>query len=489
MSKSLDVLLVNVGSTKKKVYQDLNRDYSAIEPPFWAALTAGFLRKRGFSVDVLDASAENLTHNETAERIKDYNPKITNIVVYGQQPAASTQLMSGVSELCREIKAKNVRGKILLTGLHPSSLPEKTLGEEECDFVGEGEGFYTVLGLAQEKPLESIPGLWWNHNGGVRNNKRPNNIENLTEELGEVAWDLLPMDKYKAHNWQCLGDLDSRPRYASISTSLGCPFRCHFCSISATFGGEKRIRFWEPEWVIGQLEKLSNEYGVKNIKIIDEMFIFKPQHFLTIAEGLVNRKIDLNIWAYARVDTTKQEHLDLLKKGGFNWLCYGFEAGNEKVRQDVHKGKFGREDMVNVRGLVEKAGINVLGNYMFGLPEDDKESMQQTLELAKELNCEFGNFYCAMAYPGSELYKEAVARGWKLPNSWEGYSQHSYSCLPLPTNHLSAAEVLRFRDNAFDDYFKDSKYLTMVEGKFGKSAREHVENMTRVKLKRQLLGD
>ena len=79
--------------------------------------------------------------------------------------------------------------------------------------------------------------------------------------------------------------------------------------------------------------------------------------------------------------------------------------------------------------------------------------MQETLDLALELNTEFANFYSAMAYPGSPLYQQAVANGWPLPATWSGYSQHAVDTLPLPTRHLPAGEVLKFRDHAFQQYF------------------------------------
>jgi anaerobic magnesium-protoporphyrin IX monomethyl ester cyclase len=112
--------------------------------------------------------------------------------------------------------------------------------------------------------------------------------------------------------------------------------------------------------------------------------------------------------------------------------------------------------------------------------------MQQTLDLAKDLNCEFANFYSAMAYPGSPLYGMALSNGWALPERWSGFSQHSYDCLPLPTEKLSAAEVLAFRDAAFHDYFEDSKYLDMISEMFGAETRRHVEEMTRTRLRRAL---
>ena len=113
--------------------------------------------------------------------------------------------------------------------------------------------------------------------------------------------------------------------------------------------------------------------------------------------------------------------------------------------------------------------------------------MQETLDLALELNCEFANFYSAMAYPGSALYAMAVRKGLPLPERWSGYSQHSYDCTPLPTGTVSAAEVLRFRDDAFHAYFGNPRYLDMVMARFGPQTRQHVEDMARHRLRRKLL--
>jgi len=126
----------------------------------------------------------------------------------------------------------------------------------------------------------------------------------------------------------------------------------------------------------------------------------------------------------------------------------------------------------------------VIGNYIFGLPEDDLKTMQETLDLALELNCEFANFYSAMAYPGSPLYEQALSEGWLLPQSWSGYSQHSVDSLPLPTKHLSAGEVLAFRDQAFHIYFESPRYIEMIRTKFGTQTEAHTRQMTSVRLTR-----
>ncbi len=151
---------------------------------------------------------------------------------------------------------------------------------------------------------------------------------------------------------------------------------------------------------------------------------------------------------------------------------------------DVDKG-YGIDTVYRTLEQVRKTGINVIGNYIFGLPEDTHETMQQTLDLALDLNCEFGNFYTAMAYPGSPLYRQALSHGWRLPATWSGYSQHARETLPLPTNHLSAGEVLRFRDDAFRRYFSDPGYLAMIRRRFGDATVEGIRAMSRHTLDRE----
>ena len=158
------------------------------------------------------------------------------------------------------------------------------------------------------------------------------------------------------------------------------------------------------------------------------------------------------------------------------WLALGIESASEHVRADVDKG-YRPEAIARSVGLVREAGIHVMANYIFGLPEDDHASMQLTLDFAQELNTEFANFFSAMAYPGSQLYRDAVARGLPLPSSWSGYSQHSKDCLPLPTRHLSGGEVLAFRDAAFRRYFGSPRWQQMVSTTFGASALQEVRGM------------
>ena len=295
------------------------------------------------------------------------------------------------------------------------------------------------------------------------------------------------MELYRAHNWHCFDDIEYRSPYGAIYTSLGCPYDCVFCCINAPFG-KPGIRYRSPARVVDEITLLSERYGVKNLKIVDELFVLKEAHYLSIMEGIIARKLDLNIWAYARIDTVKPAHLKRMKEAGINWLALGIESANADVRDGADK-RMQPRDIKEVVALIQEAGIRVIGNFIFGLPEDTHETMEETLQLALDLNCEFINFYCAMAYPGSKLYGLALDEGWALPKAWHDFSQHGYNVLPLPTRALSAAEVLKFRDDAFHRYFANPAYLDMIEGKFGRNVREHLVQMSATRLKRKLLGD
>ena len=500
MATQLDLVLINPAS-RPQVYQSLGTSLTAVENPVWAGLMATFCRLKGLSVEIIDAEAEELPHAAVAERVKHLNPVLAAVVAYGHQPSASTQIMTACGDACTAIKQLAPEQPLLLVGGHVAALPERTLREETADFVAGGEGLHTLVGLvaALKSPVPEfaqVPGLWFHIDTEMgRGPERPL-VADLDGEMPAIAWDLLPMAKYRAHNWHCLGGRDRQP-YAAVYTTLGCPYHCSFCCIQAPFksgeaaGGQKKTansyRAWSPDKVLEQIDVLVNRHGVRNVKIADEMFVLNRRHVLGICDRLIERQYDLNIWAYTRVDTIKDGMLEKLKAAGFNWLAVGIEAGADRVRKDVDKG-FNQDDVVRVVGDIRAAGISVIGNYIFGLPEDDLDTMRATLDTALELNCEFANFYSAMAYPGSPLYTLAVRHNLPLPRRWTGYSQHSRDCLPLPTRYVPAREVLRFRDEAFQTYYTHPRYLEMVGRRFGPETVEQIRRMTTVRLDRDLLN-
>ena len=329
--------------------------------------------------------------------------------------------------------------------------------------------------------------------------------ERMDIDLPGYAWDLLPyknkpLDLYRSPLWHAEYDFEKRSPYASLQTSLGCVFKCDFCMINlinrndtdpiGVAGNYSNMRFWSPDFIIQEFDKLI-EMGVETIRIVDEMFLLNPKYYVPLCEKLAerNKEDKLRMWSYSRIDTVKRpEILKLVRKAGIKWLCLGIESGEKSVRLEVAKGKFEDVDVKEVIKKVHAADINVMANYIYGLPGDNKDSMKKTYDLSLDLCTAGWNTYAAMALPGSQLYKNAVENNYKLPDSYEGYSFHSYETQPLPTETLTPEEILEYRDKSFNNYHTNQAFLKKIEEKFGKKATENIKNMTKVTLKRKILG-
>lgn len=274
---------------------------------------------------------------------------------------------------------------------------------------------------------------------------------------------------------------------------------CSFCMINIinrTENGEdkyaglfNKFRHWEPEFTISQLDYLANK-GVRNIKIADELFLNSPKsHAMPLCDLIIDRGYDFNIWCYTRVNTVKQHHLEKLKRAGVNYLAIGIENSLQKVRTEIEKGKFSDVNIVSVVKMIEETGINVIQNFIVGLPGETAEDAKANLQFAQDLNCSAYNVYPSMALPGSQLYVEARNRGEVLPEQYTQFGFLSYDCLPLSNGLLSSEEILRIRDDNWTSYHTSDRFLSSIEHKFGKSAIDNIKKMTAVPLKRKLLND
>ena len=492
---ALDILFINPGN-QKAIYQDLAREFTAVDVPVWACLLAESIRRRGRSVRIHDMNVEGWD-DAIRDRLLAEKPRLVAVMVYGHHPSASTQTMPVVRPLLKDLKAAAPDVPVALGGTHPSALPEQTLAEEAADFIVEGEGLYGLLGLLDHfadgvDGLGSVPGLWRRAPEGAVRSAPPRPIEDLDRELPGYAWDLLPpLKNYRAHNWQCFQYFeesrtpdftDVRSPYVSLYTSLNCPHDCDYCCIHTIFG-KPGIKNWSMETVVGWIDELVRKHGIRNVRFADELFMLNRARVVRFCELLEERGYDLNVWVYVRIDRVFDDLLPRLRKVGVRWVCPGIESGNADVRADVNKEL--RRDVVSAIRAFRDAGIHVIGNYMFGLPHDTRETMRQTLDLALELNCEFANFYTVMAYPGSDLYRRAKAAG-LVPDRWEAFSQHGYWTQPLPTDHLTAAEVQAFRDEAFQTYFRHPAYRARVRDLFGQKTCDHLDKMVSIPIQRRL---
>ena len=491
-----DLVLIRPNG-KSIMYHGVRKGAVAVDPPYWLAVMGGFLRDKGIDVALIDAEAAGQTPEETANEVMALQPKLVGVFTLGSNLTASTWTMPGASILCNTLKEAAPNIPLFLWGNHPSALPERTLREEMVDYVIVGEGFDTVEQLyhfcAADKPLRSgISGLQYLENNTLCGDGRPSVIHNLNA-LPIDGWDLFPSDqrRYRNHMHFAFEDLSKRDRYGAILSSLGCPYSCTYCAVRTFSGNTRQVRFKNVDVALKEIDWWVKNRDVFYLRILDECFTINRNFAMEFSKKLKERGYDLSIWIYARIDTVDEELLSVMREAGIKWLGYGIESAKKKVRKAAGKGQYDFELTKKIVTLTQNCDQSISGNLMFGLPGETIEDMKNDLAAFRDLNIEYPNIYCTMAYPGSQLYEETLRNNpeW-LPDNWAGYAQLSYETQPLPTTHLTSAEILRFRDFAFEEYFRDNeKYFNMIHTKFGQPAVDAIQDILKGKLKRKILGD
>ena len=184
---------------------------------------------------------------------------------------------------------------------------------------------------------------------------------------------------------------------------------------------------------------------------------------MALCDEIAERDYNLNIWAYGRGDTVDSKMLRKMKKAGINWIAYGFETAKEM--------KFIARNSDAVE-MTRDAGINIMANFMFGLPGETEDDWQASLDMAVRENFEFVNFYVALPYPGSEWYASLKEK----PTDWSRFNQFSPDICADP-------KVVRFRDEAYHSYITRPEYLSMVKSKFGEKAEDHIKEMAQRRIR------
>lgn len=501
----IDCLFVTADSSLD-AYQSLSKKYSAIEPPTWSLLLAESCRSVGYKVQILDCIAERLGLEDSICRILEANARVVLFVVYGQNPNAGTTSMIGAERLSKALKERKSDCHVCFVGSHTSALPREVLSLPQVDTILLNEGVYALRNLLSsdlKKDLSSIKGIGWKSKSKLLLNE-PEIIvpqEKMDTDLPGYAWDLLPfkekpLDLYRSHVWHANFNEKIRTPYAAIYTSLGCVFGCGFCMINilnrtdnseGVHAGDSRVmRFWSVDWVHNQF-KILDQMGVKTVRISDEMFLLNQKYYKPICENLAKFEKKFHIWAYSRIDTVRGSLLKLVKDAGIEWLALGIEAGVQTIRLSSSKGTFKDTNVREICKLIEDHKINVISNFIVGLPNDSYQSMLTTMQLALELNTAMMNVYPCMNLPGSQFFEEAKSLGVFKGNSYKEFAFLSYESHPSGTNNLSSKDVISFRDYFWKTYFSNPFYLEKVEMLFGKEQRNNVEEMAKHNLKRKLL--
>jgi len=420
--------------------------------PFWLAYAAGVLDKDSFEVTIIDAPAQGYDLEKTANEVKQINPRL--IVI-------DTSTPSIYSDIKTAERLKNILPAvfIVLVGTHPSALPEETLKlSGKLDAVAKGEYDYTIRDLARclrdKGDLKKIDGLVFKEGNQIIFNHPRALIENLDELplVSQVYKKYFDIKKY----FFAAADYPM----AMIITGRGCPFRCFFCVYPQTFHSRK-YRFRSPKNVVDELEYIAKELPeVKEVGIEDDTFTANPQRTEEICRLIIQRKIKIKWYCNVRPNLA-EETMIWMKKAGCQLVTVGFESASQPILDNIHKGI----KVAEIREFVKntkKIGILVHGCFMAGNPGETKQTLEEMLKFAKELNCDTMQFYPLQVYPGTEAYQWAKENNYLSTSDFSQWATEGggYNCL-LNFPNLNAQDLINFCQQATKAYYLRLPYILM----------------------------
>jgi radical SAM superfamily enzyme YgiQ (UPF0313 family) len=418
--------------------------------PIWLAYAAGVLEKEGFEVDLIDAPADGYDLNYCILRAKKFGPDL--IVLDTSTPSIYNDV-----EIAGKLKYRFPRSFIVLVGTHVSALPDETLNiDKRVDAIAKYEYEYTLAALARtladKGDLRTVQGLIFRENGQLIHNPARPFIENLDKLpfVSTVYKKFLRIENY--FNPNALYPM------VTIITSRGCPFQCTFCVYPQTLTGRK-FRFRSIENVVAEMKYIVEHFPqAKAVFFEDDTLTANKKRCKELAEAILENQIKISWTANARVGLD-YETMRIMKQAGCRCLCVGFESGSQKIL-DAMKKNITIEQIETFMSEARRAGILIHGCFMAGLPGETRETLQQTLTLAKRLSPETAQFYPVMVYPGTEAYRWYQERGLiKTTDFSKWITPEGLHNTVTRTEDLSSEELVRFCDNARRKFYLNPRYI------------------------------
>src|SRR5229473_2176868 len=346
-------------------------------------------------------------------------------------------------QICKN-KEANPSLKIAFVGPHGHIRPDETLNaSEDIDFVTRGEFDHSVVEYAHGKPLSEILSVGYRKDGKiVHNGERP---QLHTEELDALpfATDIYKRD-LKIENYTVPFLLHP---FVSFYTTRGCPALCTFCMWPQTISGHAwRTRSTEN---VAREVKQAIEYfpQMKEIFFDDDTFNIRKDRVLDLCGKFKPLKFRWSSTARVHSD---HETLKGMADAGARLFIVGFESGDPQILKNIKKGatvEMARAFMKNCR----KVGIRVHGDFIIGLPGETRETIQKTIDFAKELDCETIQVSLAHAMPGTELHESMAKQGFLKVETLADSGGHQLPHIEYP--HLSKPEMMAGVNRFYDEYY------------------------------------
>jgi len=398
--------------------------------PVWLAYPAAMIPESR----LLDAPPHGVSPEETVQIATEYD----FVVLFTSTPGFSSDVL-----LAEMMKAAKPSLKIAFVGPHVTTQPEQSLmASEAIDFVTYKEFDYSVTEFASGIPLEDIKGVSFRKDGKIVHTERRLPIENLDA----LPW-ATPIYKRDMDITRYNVPFLLHP-YISFYTTRGCPAKCTFCLWPQTFDGHM--------WRQRSVDDVANEVkhalelfpNIKEIFFDDDTFTIGKERVLALCERFKPLNFTWSCTSRVHVDL---ETLQAMRAAGCRLFIVGFESGNPQILKNIKKGatvEQAREFMKNCK----KAGLVVHGDFIIGLPGETRETIEQSLQFAKELDCETIQVSIAHAYPGTEFYNFAQTNGY-FRSDVEMTDETGHQLPHIEYPGLSRAQMMEAVEYFYDQYY------------------------------------
>jgi hopanoid biosynthesis associated radical SAM protein HpnJ len=402
----------------------MKREVRSFWYPTWLAQPAAMVD----GSKLIDAPA----HDQSWEDIAHEFDERDLVILHTSTPSFGQDIRTAAL-----IKARNPNIMIGFVGAKVAVEPDKSLAATpDVDFVAREEYDFTILEVAQGKPLREVDGITWRDADGsfVRNRDRA-----VIEDM-DVLPMVAPVYKRDLTIEKYFGGYLKHP-YVSFYTGRGCKSRCTFCLWPQTISGHT-YRFRSVPKVIEEVEYILKEIGqTKEIFFDDDTLTDNHDRVeeLAVALGKLGfGKPGFPVsWSCNAKANVPRKTLEVLKANGLRLLLVGYESGNQKILHNIKKGL--RTDVARqFTKDCHELGIVIHGTFILGLPGETLETIEETIEYAKEINPHTIQVSLAAPYPGTFLFKQATENGWfdgtdhLLDDGGNQIAQLSYPHLPAP---------------------------------------------------------
>lgn len=381
-----------------------------------SALILTRILKPAFNFKILDANAKDLTIEQCVSLIRDTDPIIALIsgvsVEYFQQYHKSFELIKAAKNNCMTV----------FGGIYPTLMSKEALEDKHIDyiFVGPAENYFLeflqwLLKGEQEK-AKAMPGVGYLDAPGVPIVNSRGSIFSTLMMTIEPDYSLIDVRKYLYQNSKDYNFNFVEPT-GILLTSYGCKYNCVFCAARTIRGAN--ILFRPVDKVLGEIEFLMREYGVRHLSFLDECFLEDRGRAKEIMNAFIARKYNLT-WKMPNVSAwhLDDELLELMKRSGCTMITVSVESGSERVLHKIIRKPLKLNIFPGIVKKCRELGIDIAANFVIGLPGETWDEIRQTFRVAEELDFDLSAFHIATPYPGTDLYRIAK-RDYLLPPDFD----------------------------------------------------------------------